>query len=428
MKKYFDWGRQMLFSATAKDTFVLFVGNLGAAFWGFLFTLFVARSLSVYDFGIFSAALNLVVILASLADIGISTGSVNFVSVHSAKGEHEKVNEYIKASFLVRLFIVLGTSVIVAVFAPFVSKTFLATQDPKIAIWAAIIPIFLFPDLFFPYILQAKKKFLHSTIIDNAFYIARLLFALAFYTIGGLTMSKAFWAFGAGFVMSLVFIFIYLKPHFFRSRPGKEEYKNLLKFSGWIGVNRIISSVSGRLDVQMLATMAGALATGLYSIPSRLASFIIVLSGSFSAVLAPRLAGFGNKENEKKYILKSLIALLPITAGIVLWIIIAKPFILTLFGDKYIDSVPVFQALALAQIPFLFTVPSVSAIIYAMKKTVFIGTFSFFQIAAIFLLNFFLIPKFGVFGPTITLGVTNIILAVYTWVIVIKYYWGSKND
>jgi len=427
MKKYFDWGRQMLFSATAKDTFVLFVGNLGAAFWGFLFTLFVARSLSVYDFGIFSAALNLVVILASLADIGISTGSVNFVSVHSAKGEHEKVNEYIKASFLVRLFIVLGTSVIVAVFAPFVSKTFLATQDPKIAIWAAIIPIFLFPDLFFPYILQAKKKFLHSTIIDNAFYIARLLFALAFYTIGGLTMSKAFWAFGAGFVMSLVFIFIYLKPHFFRSRPGKEEYKNLLKFSGWIGVNRIISSVSGRLDIQMLATMAGALATGLYSIPSRLASFIVVLSSSFSAVLAPRLAGFGSKENEKKYILKSLIALLPITAGIVLWIIIAKPFILTLFGDKYIDSVPVFQALALAQIPFLFTVPSVSAIIYAMKKTVFIGAYSFFQIAAIFLLNFFLIPKFGVFGPTITLGVTNIILAVYTWVIVIKYYWKDKS-
>lgn len=417
----------MLFSATAKDTFVLFVGNLGAAFWGFLFTLFVARSLSVYDFGIFSAALNLVVILASLADIGISTGSVNFVSVHSAKGEHEKVDEYIKASFLIRLFIVLGTSVIVAVFAPFVSKTFLATQDPKIAIWAAVIPIFLFPDLFFPYILQAKKKFLHSTIIDNAFYLARLLFALAFYAIGGLTMSKAFWAFGVGFAASLVFIFIYLKPDFFRSRPGKEEYKNLLKFSGWIGVNRIISSVSGRLDIQMLASLSGALATGLYSIPSRLASFIVVLSSSFSAVLAPRLAGFGNKENEKKYILKSLIALLPITAGIVLWIIIAKPFILTLFGDKYIDSVPVFQALALAQIPFLFTVPSVSAIIYAMKKTVFIGTFSFFQIAAIFLLNFFLIPKYGVFGPTITLGVTNIILAVYSWVIVIKYYWKCKS-
>ena len=75
MKRYIEWGRSMLFTATAKDTFVLFVGNIGSAFWGFLFTLFVARSLSVYDFGIFSAALNLVVMLSSLADIGISTGS-----------------------------------------------------------------------------------------------------------------------------------------------------------------------------------------------------------------------------------------------------------------------------------------------------------------------------------------------------------------
>ena len=107
-------------------------------------------------------------------------------------------------------------------------------------------------------------------------------------------------------------------------------------------------------------------------------------------------------------------------------IIIAKPFILTLFGEKYIESVPVFQALAAAQIPFLFTVPSVSAIIYSMKKTVFIGAFSFFQVAAIFLLNLIFIPRFGVFGPTITLGVTNMILAIYTWVIVIKHYQVKK--
>lgn len=413
----------MLFSATAKDTFVLFVGNIGSAFWGFLFTLFVARSLSIYDFGIFSAALNLVVILASLADIGISTGSVNFVSAHTARGEHEKANEYIKASFLIRLFIVLAISVIVAVFAPFVSKTLLATRDPMIAIWSAIIPIFLFPDLFFPYILQAKKKFLHSTIIDNAFYAARLLFAFAFYVVGGLTISKAFWAFGAGFVVSVILVLMYIRLDFLKSKPGRGEYRSLLRYSGWIGVNRIISSISGRLDIQMLAIMAGAIATGLYSIPSRLASFIVVLAASFGSVLAPRFASFGSKESERKYILKSLLALLPITVAIIVWVIFAKPFILTLFGDKYIESVPIFQALALAQIPFLFTVPSVTAIVYAMKKTIFIGIYSFFQIAAIFVLNFFLIPKFGVFGPTITLGVTNILLVVYTWTVVIRYYW-----
>lgn len=426
MKRYIEQGKTILFSGTAKDTFVLFVGNTGSAFWGFIFTLIIARSLSVYDFGIFSAAVNLVIILSSLSDIGISTGAINFVSEFSARGDKEKVNEYTKTSFLIRLYMVLGISLVVILFAPFVSKTFLATHDPKIAIWSAIIPIFLFPDMFFPYILQAKKKFLQSTVVDNAFYIARLLFALAFYMVGALTISKAFWAFGLGFIVSIVLVLIFVKTDFLRSKPQKAVYKSLLKFSGWIGVNRIVSSVSGRLDIQMLAAMVGAVATGLYSIPSRLASFIVVLAGSFSSVLAPRLAGFGNKDSEKKYILKSLLALIPITAGIILWIIIAKPFILILFGEKYIESVPVFQALAAAQIPFLFTVPSVSAIIYAMKKTVFIGAFSFFQIAAIFLLNFILIPKFGVFGPTITFGITNVILAIYTWTIVIKHYWIKK--
>ena len=418
----------MLFSATAKDTFVLFAGNLGSAFWGFLFMLFAARSLSVYEFGVLSAVLNFATILVSLADIGISSGVVNYVSTHTARGEDKEANEYTKAAFITRLLIVLGISAIVAIFAAFISKTFLATSDHKVAIWAAVIPIFLFPDMFFPSILQAKKKFLHSTVIDNAFYLARLLFAFVFYVVGGLTMSKAFWAFGAGFVVSVILIIVFVRGDFLKSKPGKDKYTGLLKYSGWIGLNRIVSSITGRLDIQMLASISGALATGLYSIPSRLAGFLTVLVSSFSSVLAPRFASFGSKDTEKRYMLKSLLAVLPLAAGVIIWIIIAKPFILTLFGDKYIDSIPVFQALAAAMIPYLFTVPSVTAIIYSMKKTVFIGAYSFVHLGLVFFLNLFLIPKFGVFGPAITLGISYTILAIYTWVIVIRYYWGKTNE
>jgi O-antigen/teichoic acid export membrane protein len=426
VRKYYDQIRSLLFSATAKDTLVLFSGNLLAAFWGFVFILIVARALSVYDFGVFSAVLNLVVILASIADIGISTGSINFISSHLAKGEEEKADEYTKASFIVRIIIVLSVSVVVAIFAPFVSKTFLATRDPAMALWAAAIPIFIFPDAFFPFVLQARKKFFHSTLIDNVFYLVRLLFALAFYLVGGLTMSKAFWAFGAGFLIEGILILIFVKTKFMHSKPKKDEYKNLLKFSGWMGVSRVTSSVSGRLDIQMLASMVGALATGLYSIPSRLASFISVLSGSFSSVLATRLAGFGDKENEKKYILKSLLAIVPIVIGVVFLIIMAKPFILILFGEKYLASVPIFQALAAVQIPFLLATPSTSAIIYSMKKTVYIGIFSSFQLIAILILNFILIPKFGVYGPVISIGVANVILVILSWWLVIKHYWVKK--
>jgi O-antigen/teichoic acid export membrane protein len=423
VRRYFNRLRDLAFSSTAKDTFIVFIGNLGSAFWGFLFTLFVARSLSISDFGVFSAVLNLVNMLSSLADIGISTGSVNFVSEYIGRNDEEKANEYVKASFITRLLIVMAISVVVFAFSPAISHKLLATTDSKMGMWVAIIPIFWFPDLFFPFILQARRKFLHSIVYDNSFYVGRLIFVAVFYAMGALTIDKAFIAFGAGFLMTVVLAFAYVRTDFYRAKPAKDEYKNLIRFSGWIGVNRIISSISGKLDIQMLAALSGAMATGLYSIPSRLAGFIVVLTGSYSSVLATRLAAFGDREKEKTYILKSTLAVIPMAVGIVFWIAISKPFIILLFGEKYLPSVPVFQALAASQIPFLFTAPAVTAIVYAMKKTVYIGVFSFFQLAAIFILNFILIPKFGTFGPTITFGVTNTILAIYTWVIVIKHYW-----
>lgn len=426
MRSFYERVKSLAFSGTAKDTYILFGGNVFSAFWGFLFTLIVARALTVSDFGIFSATLNLVIILSSLADLGISAGSINFVSEHLAKNEPEKANEYIKASFIIRFLIVIGISSVVLILSPQISTKLLASQDPRLALWAAVLPIFLFPDTFFPTILQAKKKFLHSTLMDNAFYVARLLFAFGFYLIGALTMPKAFLSFGAGFVLTVILTFVYLRTDFLFSKPSKVEYNRLLRFSGWLGVSRIVSSVSGRLDIQMLAAMAGAVATGLYSIPARLSSFIVVLASSFAAVLAPRMAGFGNKEIEKKYILKSLLAIIPITAGIIFWIIIARPFMLLLFGAKYLVSVPVFQALAAAQIPFLFSIPASTAVIYSMKKTVFIGVYSFFQIAIIFLLNLAFIPKFGPVGPAITFGISNTITAVFWWVIVAKHYWLKK--
>jgi len=426
MKEYILKARSLALSATAKDTYILFIGNVFLAFWGFLFTLIIARAISVSDFGIFSATLNLAFILSSLADIGISSGSVNFVSESLARGDIKKSSEYIKASFVVRIIIVLALSVLVLAFAPFISARFLASQDSGMGIWAAVLPIFLFPEAFFPFILRGQKRFLNSTIMSNSFYIARLLFAFFLYITGALTIPGAFWGFGVGFLVTVVLAVVYIKTSFLFAKPGKVEYKNLLKFSGWIGVNGIISSIAGRLDILMLAAMAGAVATGVYSIPSRLATFIIVLAGSFSSVLATRLAGFGDKTKEKSYILKSALVLVPITVGIIIWIIMAKPFVTVLFGAKYLEAVPVFQALAASQIPFLFTVPAVSAIIYAMKKTIYIGGFSFFQLAAIFLLNYYFIPKYGPFGPTITVGIVNTILAIYVWTIVVRHYWLEK--
>ena len=426
MKQQIDRIKGWATSATAKDTYILFAGNIISAFFAFLFTLFVSRGLSVSEFGIFSAASNLIVIISSLSDLGISSGIVNFVARYLAKGRRETSEKYIKAAFLLKFVITFILVVLIGVFAPFVSKFLLATGEVKIAYWVAGISIGTFLWGFFPNILQAQKRFLASIVVDLSFAIPRGILGFALLLIGVLTLDNALLAFFVSFVLVVVVGFKLVGTSFLRTRPNKKIYMDVLKFSGWLGVNRFISGISGRLDIQMLAVLVGATSTGLYSIPARLASFVVVLVSSFSAVLAPRLAAFDDREKEKTYIAKAVLASLAVVVGVVFWIIIAKPFILILFGEKYLEAVPIFQALTASMIPFVLTIPSVTAIIYSMKKPIYIGVFSFFQIAAIFVLNLVFIPQYGVFGPTLTFAITNTILAIYTWAIVVNHYWIRK--
>ena len=428
MKKYIKLFKNLAFTNTAKDTYILFIGNTASAFWGFLFILIVARALSVEDFGIFSAAVNLATILISVVDIGISSGAVNFISDALNKGEINKANEYMKASLVIRLFSITGLSLLLVIFSSTIAKFLLATSNSQITILTALLCIFIFPNGVFPHLFQARREFVRSVIVDNINFIFRLIVTYILILLGIFKLSFAFWSFAAGFVITLILSLAFLKTGFIKTKPKKNIYKDLLSFSGWIGVNRVLTGISGRLDVQMLAALSGAVMTGLYSIPQRLVMFIPVLATSYSAVLAPRMASFSEKALSKKYFVKSNLGIVPMIVGAIAMIFVAEPFIVLLFGEKYRTAAPILKLLIISYIPFIISIPSVTAIIYVMKKTAYIGVFSFFQLASVFTLNLIFIPQYGSIGPTITIGIVNTVMAVYSWVIVIRYYYFDSKQ
>lgn len=235
-------------------------------------------------------------------------------------------------------------------------------------------------------------------------------------------MCRAFSTALFGFAISLILSFVFLKFKFLKSKPSMEIYLNLLKFSGWVGLNRIISAISGRLDLQMLAVLSTTYITAGYSMASRISSIAIIFASSYSAVLAPRFSSIGDKDKEKKYLVKSTLGAIPIVLVTLISFVVIGPFINYFFPD-YIDVIIVYKYLIIALIPFIFTAPSVTAIIYAMNKPKYIGLYSFAQLAIVFVFNYLFIPVYGYMGPVYTLAISNTILAIYTWVIVIRYYW-----
>ena len=422
MRAYIDRAVGLAKSQSAKDTYVLFAGNVASAFLGFLFTLIIARGLSVGDFGVFSAVNNLIAIISSLADVGISAGLVTFVANFQAKGDTKNSHRFLKASLVVRVAATSLLSLLVLAFAPSVKKL-LASEDMSVIYWSVALSFGLLFWAYFPTALQAYKRFIASVSVDLTIGIVRALSVYVFFVAGVLTLNTSFLSFTVGGLAAAVLGVLLLGPSFLKVDTPKEVYSKLLRFSGWVGVNRVVSAISGRLDVQMLAVMSGATITGQYSIAQRLALFIAVLTSSLSNVMAPRLSSFEDRHKEKVYIIKATLATLVIVFGMVVWMIIARPFVTFLFGQKYEEAVPIFRAFVGSLIPFVLATPPVTAIIYSIKRPVYIGYFSFFQLAAIFLINILLIPKLGAFGPLVAFFVVNTILAVYSWVIVFRHYW-----
>lgn len=409
-------------SSTAKDTSVLFLGNVLTAFLGFLLLLVLARAITVEEMGVFSAFTNLMFILGALSDPGISSGIVKFVAETRARKEYVEEKQYISAAFKVQLLIFAVVATFITVFSKTVATSLLATSETALVYILAIGVFAQIIWLFASSILKARRKFLSATIADSIVAALRLTIVLILSAMLILGLITAVSAYVFATIIGGIAGFIILKNTFINIPVERRHYTSLLQFSGWLGVNKISSVVAGKIDIQMIALLAGAVSTGIYSIPSRLVFFVTILVASLSSVIAPRLPAFDNKKREKAYLFKVLLFSLLIIAGLLVWYVIATPFILVLFGEKYIDSVPIFRLLIISIIPFVLTTPSVNAIIYSIKKPKFIGYFSIFQLIAVILLNIIFIPRFGAIGATYTLIITNTLLAIYTWAIVIRHY------
>jgi O-antigen/teichoic acid export membrane protein len=423
MKKYIDKVKFLIFSDTSRDTVTLFVGNTLSAFFGFIFVYILTQKLSVSEFGIFSAAANLIVIISSFTDLGITTAMINFVSTKLGNKDEIGANRYLKASFIIRFISILLVSGIVVLIPKIISLNLLATADYTVSYWVAGISIGLTAWLTFPYAMMAYKKFWQSVVLDWSLGIPRIVIFLSLATLMPVNLNLALMSYGLSTILPIIFGFSVIGIKFLQSKTTTSDYIDLAKFSGWLGVNRVISSISGRLDVTMLANLTTAGIVGQYSIASRLSSFVIVLSSSLGSVLSTRFARFNNKDEEKKYLIKSTLFTLPIILGVIIWILVAKPFVLILFGDKYYESIVIFKYLLFSMIPFVIATPAVTAIVHSMRKPIYIGTFSFVQIVMIFIFNTYFINFFGGIGPAIAFLISNSVLAIYSWIIVIKYYY-----
>lgn len=141
--------------------------------------------------------------------------------------------------------------------------------------------------------------------------------------------------------------------------PTKDGIKEMLKFSVPLGLATMVGTISLQMDKIIVAMMCPPEEFAVYALGAVEIPFLAVLTGSITAVMLADMrksVSTGNKMEALRLFQttaeKTALVIFPIT---IFLFVCASPFILTLYGDGYAESVHPFR-LYLLNLPFRIVV------------------------------------------------------------------------
>lgn len=394
----------LISSQTAKDTYWVFGANIFTAFLAFVYTIFLARIFGPAEFGIVSAVYAFMLLVSDISDLGIGSSLSRFLPPLFAQNNEERTYSFIKTAFIFQAKIALFVLIVVGVLSSFLSNTLLkSTAYSSLFIIAAFGILGTIAMVFTTYTLSAYRKFKKVAFVNSFSTIIKVLFIIFFYKLGYLNIFWTIMIFAISSYLAYFFSLFFLPLKFLQQKEEKGNLNKLLSYSIFLGFSKLFSAIGGRLDVLMLIPLSSSFEAGIYSAAFKIVYLYILLAGSFSMVIAPRLSSFPSAAFAVNYLRKIILVVLMILASMLVMYLIAPWFVPLILTQRYVLSIAVFRTLLIPMAFFTMTIPPVNFLLYTLKKPQ-ISTFNtFIQLLIILIGNSVFIPSFGRFGPVITL-------------------------
>jgi O-antigen/teichoic acid export membrane protein len=261
---------------------------------------------------------------------------------------------------------------------------------------------------FSTYALQALQKFWVWSGLNIGMNLLRLLVVLVIISWGILTTNNSLLIYITipflGFLVGIFFL-----PNFVKVKRELSVAKEFFHYNIWVAAATLIAAIGARADTFISTRLLSFSQVGIYSVATQLASIVPQVIFALGTVVAPKLAGMSNKEEAIKYLKKLQIFTLGLAvAGLIVGIPLSRIFIPIFYGGVYLDSIPPFIILLLAQAVFLISVPAHTSVYYYFGYPKLFVWISIGHLMIILGLGWFLISRFGFMGAAITVLIGTI--------------------
>ncbi len=388
----------------------------------FITTIILTRVLGPTGKGIYSLTLLIPGILFTFGNLNIGLANSYFVG-----SKKYTIQDVVSNSlFLAIVFSFISTLIFLGIFQfNFFQKFIYSNQISPFYLWILVlsIPISLLL-AFFRGVIGGKGEIINSNktrILENAIsLIAVIVFLLILKgKIFGAVISNVL----AGVGACLLSLFFVKKMAKIRFSLNKSLLKQSVIYGGKVTLANSFSFLNYRSDVFFLAFYLTPAAVGFYSIATGVAEQLFMISGTIASVLFFQVCSSSSSEaNDFTSKISRHTFLIMLISSLML-LLLATPLITIVFGSSFLPSVK--PLILLLPGIFAFGIGGVlAADLSGRGKPEFAVYSSFACLVIDTILNFALIPRWGVSGASIA---SSISYSVDTLIIIIAFAKISKK-
>lgn len=382
----------------------VFVGRISAFLLSFITPIILVRIFFREEYGIYQQ-----VLLVSMTFVEISKwGMINslFYFYPLAK---EKFSELLSQTFysiatLGLVFLPMFYLLRFIIARLFNSDVFISLIWPIMVYFYFMLLSLILNSLF---VLEKKSKLvviyevLNQSLRITFVVGSALIFRDIYLTVWGLSAFA--------FLRALV-LYIYLKRNYLIS-PKKIRFSYLgsqIRYSSPIGSARFVGEIGKRIDKFMLSAFLSSAKFAVYSIANIGIPIISLLYTSIANVAIPKMTEYSHskkfeqtKELWHKMIVNYAVATIP---AIIFFSLLAKPIIIFLYTDQYMDSINIYRIFLLI---FLAQMINPSSVLRSCKATKTIFKSHFYSMISAIVLSYILIKDFGLYGGAISVVISS---------------------
>lgn len=376
-----------------KNTAWLFFGETIGRLLKLALVIYAARILGTEKWGVFSYVLSLAGVFSLFSDIGLN----NLLTREMTKNGNEKY-EYLSTIFSLKIILIFISACLLLIFAPHISK--IPETNNFLFIMTALL-VFDSMREFGIALNRASQKMETEAFIKILTNVSVSIIGL-FFVFYMPTIKNILYVYVIGSALGSMVILYVLRKNFKNifAKFSAKLTKPIFDFSWPFAILIFFGTIMTSTDVLMLGWLSTADQIGLYSIAQKLTQFLYLIPGLISIAIFPSFSKLAEEKDIRfnnifeKVIRFLLLFGLPIVVG---GIILSRDIIVLIFGAQYIAASATFSIMLGMVLVNYPTIIIDNAILAHNQQKRFLS----FSIGAVILniiLNYILIPIYGVSG------------------------------